>query len=213
MRKKITNEHYKEFLEKGQIRIINETDIKTAIAGIDHDHKDQAANLLIVLYYTGARPNEVLNLRAKDITLEGSSYVCVSLKGSKGGLPRKIRIQYKRPLAKSLYRYAQKLIPEQYLYWYFRSEQIKTHRGKNGTKTYIVTTTRLYYHIRKWLKPVLPDGIPPYFLRHSRFSGISERGGSMEDIMHMKGSKTMSSVRPYLHMSKDRSKKLARINI
>lgn len=166
--------------------------------------------MVIVSYYTGARPNEILRLRSKDIKRE-NNYVVVQVEGSKGGLPRPIYLRYKKPMVKELYKYCQALNPERFLFFHFRGSCQKKRIKKDGTIYFVNDSSyKLYYHFTKWFD-ILPMGtISPYYLRHNRFSAVSQKGGSMEDIRMLKGSKTLASVEPYLHMSTERAKKIAR---
>lgn len=209
-KQKITNKHYRQFLDKGIIEPINQEQILRALANIKGKRTREGRALLIAMYYSGARPNEVLRLKAKDIRKE-DSYVLMRMQGSKGGLPRTIYLRYSKPLVKELYNYASGLFEEMLIFNNFRSNHVREVINKKGeVKEYIEIADKLRYYFKKWFANVLEGSIPPYFLRHSRFSMLSESGITMQEIRMLKGSKTMQSVEPYIHMSSRAAKKIAK---
>lgn len=207
---KIKHELYKQFMEKNIIQFVEETDVQKALdQNVTGKHTEEARAMIIIMYYTGARPNEILELKAKDV-IHDKSYIKVWLKESKGGLPRTIWLQLKRPMVKEFFNYARKIYDEMFLFSSFRGMYIRTKQCRNGVRTYIETTDKLRYHFKKWFKNFHEDGIPPYYLRHNRFSKVSAKGGSAEEIRQLKGAKTFSSVVPYLHMSSKMGKSIAK---
>jgi site-specific recombinase XerD len=205
---KITNEFYREFLDKGIIKTLGEEEIKKVLLNIKGKNVKEGRALIIALYYTGARPNEVLKALAKDVEKKGS-YITIKLQGSKNGLPRTIYLKGKSELPKELYNFSLGIFPEMYLFHNFRSKRIRTHLTKKGDKReYTIVSDKLYYWVKKWFENV--QDISAYFLRHNRFSKLSESGITPEQIRILKGAKTFESVTPYLHMSTDISKKIAR---
>lgn len=212
---KITNKNYKQFMDEGIIEPLTHKHIDKALKNITkqkHDIKEGQA-LLCTLYLTGARPNEVLQLKAEDITKE-ASYIIIHIKGSKRGLPRPLYFQNTNKYARIIYNYAIGIMPEAYLYYHYKSQHTKTVRTKqkNGLytiKEYTETTTRIRYYIKKWFENVLPDSIPPYFLRHNRISKLALNGATDRELQQFKGSKTITSIQPYIHMSSKSAKNLA----
>lgn len=124
---KITNKHYREFLDKGIIQILNETDIKKALKNVKGKYTRQGRSLIIILYYSGARPNEILNLRSKDIQKDGKN-IAVYIQGSKGGLPRTLQFQHQKPLIKEFYDYATSLMDNAYLFYHYRSKRKRIYK-------------------------------------------------------------------------------------
>ena len=141
----------------------------------------------------------------KDITKEGT-YLLIKLQGSKKGLPRTIYLPYKNPLVQKIYQYAQGTYPDVILFHNYISKYVRTVQTKKGIKQRQELSTKVYYYIQKWTQ----ETITPYFLRHNRFSKLSENGISMEQIRMVKGSRTLESVTPYLHLSTEVSKKVAK---
>lgn len=210
---RIKNEHYIEFLDKGIITPIGVNEIKQALININNfekKNKNEARALLILSYLTGARPNEVLQVKGKDILEEGR-FITAQMKGSKGGLPRKLYFQKSSPLVQEFYNFALANHPEMPLFFHFISRRYETYVTKKGVvKHNLVITKRLYHHFKQWFKGVLPDSISPYYLRHNRFSSLMESGADLQELRLMKGSKTFESITPYLHMSSKLGKKLAK---
>jgi len=209
MVKKIKNINYRKFLDQGEINLIDEKLLREALANIKGKKSREGRALLIALYYTGARPNEVLKLKSKDIKKDGR-YIILSMKGSKGGLPRNIYLMYSLDLVKELYNYAISFFPEMYLFYNFFSKYSRKKLKKNGEIVHIKEiTAKLRYYFKKWFYCVID--IPPYYLRHNRFSSMALSGASDRDIQQMKGAKSIESVNPYIHLSARSSKKMARI--
>jgi integrase len=198
---KIKNVHYVKFLKEGIIDVLNEDAIKLVLAGLKHRFLKEARCLIISLYYTGARPNEILRLKAGDIQREGR-YLILKVPSSKRGLPRSIYLPIQKPMVQELYQFVLVNHPEVFLFWHFRNNYNGVYKNKKGiSKARHSISDRLRYYFRKWFSVVMQDGIPPYYLRHNRFSKLSEKGASMEQLRQIKGSRTLDSITPYLHMS------------
>lgn len=211
MPKKITNPNYRKFLDEGVIEPISEAELKIALRNAGQGkHGREARALLIALYYTGARPNEVLDMKAKDVKKD-KSYVLVNLPASKGGLPRTLYLQYSNKLVKELYKYATGVFPDMLMFYHFRSSYERVKKLEDGTISKTEETTdKLRYHVQKWFIGIREDSITPYFLRHSRMSKLAREGATMQQLRMLKGSKTTESVMPYLHLSSQEAKELAR---
>lgn len=210
--KKITNEQYRKFLDTGIIDPITETELRQALKNITGRHQREGRALLITLYYTGARPNEILDLKAKDITTDKKyNYLQIKIKGSKGGLPRTIYLRYKKPEVKELYNYAKGCFPEMLLFYHYRGHYERLRKTRKGEiKRTAETSDKLRYHLKKWFSGVIEGSITPYFLRHNRFSQLAKEGATMQQIRMMKGSKSTESVMPYLHLSAAEAKEIAK---
>lgn len=207
---RIKNAYYVEFLEKGTIQYINPEHIDKAVLQIPKN-REMAMCLIYTLYLTGARPIEVLNLKAKDVTKDGS-YIKIQVSGAKNGLPRPIFVQDKNKYAKHIHDYAKQLMPDMWLHHSFRGKYVRNVLNKKGVvKTYAELSRPVRSNFAKWFKNILgEEPIVPYHLRHNRFSKLSEAGASLEDMRITKGSKTLQSITPYIHMSAERGKKMAK---
>jgi site-specific recombinase XerD len=206
--KRIKSPKYRKFLNEGIIDIITETDLENALNNIKGKFKTQARALIICLYYTGARPNEVLRLKAKDIIKE-KTYILIKIKSSKGGRPRTVYLRYKLKYVKELWKFASQVFMERLLFWRFISQYERTYITKKGEKiTRIEYTDKLRYHFKKWFKD---KNIPPYYLRHNRFSSLAMNGATLENLRFIKGSSSYNSVLSYLHMSEAEAKKVSKM--
>jgi len=210
---KITNKHYKEFLETGQMDFVTEEELKKILDNISiiSNRKREARALCILLYYTGCRPAEAMYLCGRHIEKDGSQ-VAINFKKSflvKRTKPRVIRLMYKLAAVKELYDYAKSLPPDMYLFYSFRSERRRIVKNNYGIKEYPDIASKVYNHLSRWTSCLDRGSINPYYFRHSRFSKQSAIGTTAQDIAHMKGG-TLRSAEPYIHQSKDRAKKLAK---
>jgi integrase len=206
---KINNINYRKFLDEGIIHTLDELEIEKALNNIKGKYQIEARSLLIDLYYTGARPNEVLQHKAKDYSIEGS-YLKIKVIGSKGGLPRTIYLPLRLKLVSELKRYSTSLFEDMLIYPHYLGSYNRIKQTKKGQIETIETTDKLRYHIKRWFKNVIEGSITTYYLRHNRFSKLSEGGLSMEELRQMKGSKTFNSIYPYLHMSSKAAKNIAK---
>lgn len=209
-KKRIKNKHYNLFLEKGLIEPLEEKELKQILDNIKHKSTLEARALLIVLYYTGARPCEVLEVKAKDIEKKGS-YVTVFIKGDKkGSLPRTIHLPYRRVYVKEMYIFASSIFYDRYLFYNFRSRTLRKYKDKTGNiREYIQTCDKVYYWVKKWSECLSRGAIVPYFLRHNRFSKLMLKGATDAEVRQIKGARSLNSVLPYVHLSTAKSKKLA----
>lgn len=206
---KIKNIHYRQFLDKGVIEPLNVNELKKALNNINGNRSKEGRALLITLYYTGARPIEVLNLKGNSIERRGK-WLVINMPASKGGLPRPIYLIIDKPLIKELYNYVLGVHEEMFLFFHFRGRYVRKTAIKKGIVENINLTDKLRYYIYKWFKNVRDGGIPPYFLRHNRFSKLSINGATLQGMKQLKGCKTYESIEPYIHLSTNEAKKVGR---
>lgn len=203
---KIKNENYLKFRNDGIIKIFTQDYILKAIENIPNKYKEEGAALLITLYVTGGRPNEVLKIRGKDVTYKSPHSVYIKLLPSKHGLARELKFSVKQiPMIRQVYDYAKKMFPEMFIFYHFKNKTPyeRTIVTKSGIKKYKCETDVLRYHLNKWFKDVIKGSITPYFLRHNRFSSMMAKGATIEQVRLWKGAKTLGSVTPYLHLSQE----------
>lgn len=207
---------YKDFYEKGIISIFPPKEFEKV-------HKDITdpfgQELVTVLYYTGCRPVQVLSNDPKEPNLsfttdnitKENNHLKIVIPPAKNGLPFTFYLDMNKYGIKQLWATVQKLPPKTFIFAkYSQSYVRKKTNAKGEVKYYVERSDLMRYYFKKWFGKFSDNPIPPYFLRHSRFSSISENGGSPESIMFAKGSKSMESVRPYMHISKDKAMKLNR---
>lgn len=205
----IHNERYRQFLDKNTIKTIGTEEYAAMIKQIKHKNQKQATTLFTILYYTGARPSEVLQLTAGSIKKDGPRWLKIMMPATKNGLPRPITLKYALPGIKEIWQYSKGLPEQMYLFKTFKSDKLRTtkyttSKGEQKSKTYEETASKVYYYFDKWF------GLLPYFLRHNRFSKMMEEGATSDDIKFIKGAKSMESVTPYQHMSTRTSKNISK---
>lgn len=208
--KQIKNKRYRQFLDTGLFESITEADIETALQNIKGRYVKEGRALLIGLYYTGCRPNELLKLKSHDVKDESATYYKILMKGSKGGLPRTIYLQKKKPLVKEFATYCLSMPPGMFVFYHYRDNYVRLRVNKKGEeKPALEMSNKLRWYFKKWFA-FIPGGVTPYFLRHNRFSKLAEKGASLEEIRQIKGSKTFNSIYPYLHLSAKTAKQIAK---
>jgi len=210
-KQRITNKHYRQFLDTGIIQFINNEDIIKVLDNLNCEHFKEARAIIICLYFTGARPCEVLSLKSKDFRKDKSLLEITFKVTKKHGLPRTLYFKLSNPLIMELYKYAHSLFDETFIFYNFVSRYVRTHKNKKGQiKIYYENSDKLRYHFKKWFSTLDLESYTPYFLRHNRFSKLAKNGVTMEELRLTKGSRTLNSITPYLHMSTDISKKLSK---
>ena len=173
MNHRIKNREYRRFLDEGLINLVTPDTIKEAIQNIKGKNAVSAKALLWVLYYTGCRPAEALLLMPDDIKKEGRHLAIYFKKTLKNGLPRPFFVPMKREGAVTILNYASRVHPSIPLFYQFKGSYKRAHTKKSGEiVTYNETSGKLRYHFKKWFG-FMDDPIPPYFLRHNRFSQLT----------------------------------------
>ena len=211
---KIKNKNYREFLEKGVITILTSEHLARAlnqVTGIRGNYVKEGRALVIGLYYTGARPAELLEMECKDVEKEGN-YISMDLKTLKRGLARKVYVSQQRLGMKEFYKYSKSNFPNYKMFFHYKRDYLKSVKLPSGEiKQYTETSYAVRYYINKWFKGVVNnDTIPPYFLRHNRISSAAEKGATLQELKYLKGARDIKSVNPYLHLDKTKAKKLAK---
>ena len=209
----VKSKQYRKFLDKGIIDILTKEDIKRAlknVKGINGKYIEEGRALLVTLYLTGARPVEALELVAKDFT-KVDSYLVIQVQAAKKGVSRPIYIPYRLSFAKLIWEYVSCCFSDAFVFYHYKGEYKRVSYGKNNERLErIETSDKLRYHVKKWFKGVVDDSITTYFLRHNRFSQLAQEGVTIQDIMFLKGAKSIESVRPYVHLSTKKAKELAK---
>lgn len=213
---KIKNVNYRNMLDKHIIKLVTEQDIFRAFENVDMKRQAEHKAFLALYFGTGARPAELLALKGKNFIKDGAFIKVELLQTLKRGAPRIIWLPIKRPLNQYIAKYVFGIMPEMYVFYSLRgrSVQKRTYVNKKTGAVretiYIDTSYKLKNWFKRWFNGVIDGGITSYYLRHNRFSKMAMDGFTDMDIMNMKGGKTMESVRPYVHYSKDKGKKLSK---
>ena len=203
---KIKNKYYNSFLSGEFIQTITPNTIRQVIDNIKHDHALEGRCLLILLYYTGARPIEILSLKGEDIQ-KTDAFLQLHVKTFKHGRNRTILLPLKESLIKLAWKHISTIYPSIYLFRNYRSQYSRVYQTKKGPIFYHDVSNKLRHYFNKWFDGIMDDPIPPYYLRHNLFSIMSEKGASLRDMQDIKGSKSESSIMPYLHMSTNTARK------
>ena len=186
----------------------------------------QARALLILIYYSGCRESEAVELMSQGITkvkeiVKGKPiyFYKVNIPALKGGLNEPIYLAI-NDYTTELYDYTRGLYPRERAFGSFYSNNTETIRSKkiselliknpnpDGTFTlskekYLETKTKQYQrHGKKVYNYVtLWTGRTPHYFRHHRFSLNKSNGWSNEEIMRFKRATSLKSIQPYIHIN------------
>jgi len=227
---KIINPNYRQFLDGGFILHISYDDMSKILNNINHEttrYPAMGRALMILLFYTGCRPAEALELQAssrtsiedKDPIKREGNTIIIEMPTKKKGRARLLYIPLKKPFVDELYKYVQSTPPRSLYFWFYKgSSEVKKVLKSGDVRTYINTSYKVKNYFRKWTKDLkLGDAneakgaIPPYYLRHDRFSKMAEKGATETEIRLWKGATSEISVRPYMHFSKNTLSRLGKM--
>lgn len=210
LKEKITNKHYKEFLDGEYIKLLTTDDLVKMLdyslkaPGLTRYKKDEIRAALIIAFYSGARPGEIVELTRENVFYEqDNELLSVYFTTLKKGKSRRLLFSMKNPLIREFYDYAHNgriILPTQYLFQRLR-RGYKLIDPKTGVE-YVRRDVALSRAIKICSACVLPGGVPAYYFRHNRFSSMINDRVSVEYIMFAKGSRHISGVNPYLHLSR-----------
>ena len=176
-----------DFHEKGEIEIL--TNIDSYLSNCK-TLRDKIA--LLLLFLTGARPSEIVELKAGDVYKQGH-FCIVHITTKKGGRTRDIYLP----------RHGKGRIP---FYTNLLLDLIDEH--------YVDEMKLLWgwkpYTVRDRIYSITNGELAPYFFRHNFMSLNSKLGRTLQELKYLKGAKTIASVEPYVHISADVHKKIAR---
>lgn len=141
---------------------------------------------LLLLYYTGARPSELLMMGKKDV-IEDEEFVKLQIPTLKGGIGRTIHLEKSDPNVS------------------FILEHSKTVEER------LISKWKYYWETKNFIYRISNNQLTQYFFRHNRFSKLSQRGATRNDLKYLKGAKDVRSVEAYIHVGGQETKKLAKI--
>lgn len=144
---------------------------------------------ITLLWLTGARPSELLELLKKDIVIEADR-VSFTIKTKK--LKKQGFIVEKRTLVLH--------ISEEEIYIKILGKYLK--RLRDDSRIFQFTRQTGDYIIKRISYDALGISLCSYNFRHSRMTLLAEKGATMEDLKRFKGARTDHSVRPYVHARK-----------
>ena len=205
---KIKNERYLRHFKRGKIEPISPKEFYDNWKKIQAPYHLQ--NLLkdyfLLLYWTGRRPVEILDLKGKDFrqtTLKDKGgtwkdYLAIQTHTKKGGKEVEIFLVFEQiPELSKLWGRIQGCPNDFMVFWLLRTTQKQelkwiTKDNIEKSKIYDRPSKKVFYWCIKYF------GVPPYFFRHNRFSTMKIEGATFEDIKTFKGAKTLASVECYI---------------
>ena len=152
---------------------------------LDLENRDKA--MIEMLYATGMRISELINLKITDIDLE-RSVLKVLGKGSKERL-----IPFGEKALDSLNSYLEKRKKS------LAKEVFISNRGKKMTRTAFWQRIKIYLS-REGLK----DSISPHTLRHAFATHLLNRGADLRSVQLLLGHSDLSTTQIYTHIAKQR---------
>jgi integrase len=204
--------------------------IKANNAGLDNTLR----NYFLLLYWTGRRPSELLELKRQDFKEFGRKneltgrrkYLFFESQTKKKGNPVSIYLPFEHvPKLQEFWDWIQGLPPDFLVFGALQSRSTKNIKYTLNKRVYVqvegfgyVKTDRTIpeYREKRHETPAhritywsnLFFGVAPYFFRHNRFSSMAEKGMTTDDIRYFKGAKTEKSVYPYIHATGRKAKEI-----
>jgi integrase/recombinase XerD len=170
-------------------QLLEQPDLQTSL-GI----RDRA--MLEMLYATGVRVSELVQLRINQVNLEGG-YVLVYGKGSKERIV---------PLGSEAMKWAT---------LYLKTARIKLAKGRESPFLFINRSGKGMSRQRFWRaikmygqRAGIRKRISPHLLRHSFASHLLERGADLRSVQMMLGHVDISTTQIYTHVTGERLKKI-----
>lgn len=204
---RVKNPEYRQFIETGLINTIPDRDFKAMLDKLESPHKMEAQALAAMVYLSGRRPIEVVDLKVKDIAIK-PAHIRIVFRTAKKGRATLVHLPHTSKITPYFSRHFERL-PTTWKDWFvfhsFRSKAKRTVKIKNKRtgeikeKQYLAQANKLHHHFTKWF------GVPTYFLRHNRFSKMSEAGADLQEITYAKGSNDPRSAMRYVHLSAKRA--------
>lgn len=152
-----------------------------AQAMIDRANSLRDKFIVAILYLTGARTTEILELRKKDIWVEGDS-LFIKLRTAKLGRGKGFKVRER--------------ILEIPLEAPFTDIILKYVKLFENDEAILVNVNDS--RIRQIVYELSDNRFCPYNFRHSRLTKLSRAGATVDELMYWKGGRTIKSVAPYL---------------
>jgi len=177
---KYTKESMTKFINEGLLDPVEDID-----EFLENCNSTQKKILLMLIFLIGARPCELIKLK-KESFKKDKYCLTISIETSKRGMFRKIGLPMRTKYVQEIWDYVKTLLIGQRLFW----------------------TITESYQVRNIVYKATDNKYPPYFFRHNRFSIISNKGASPNEIKYLKGARNLFSVEPYIHISEFQRRKL-----
>jgi len=183
--------HLPETLNLDEVEsIISQPNIKNWMGA-----RDRAT--LELMYATGFRVSEIVNLKVHDVNLEFGFVKCVG----KGGKERIVPLGKQAKHAVS--RYLQKTRPKLVKRGINDSRLFLTRLGKGMSRQ------QFWKMIKRYTKDAkIKKKITPHTLRHSFATHLLERGADLRVVQEMLGHADISTTQVYTHINKERLKSI-----
>lgn len=178
-----------EWKNKGYMSFMKYAEYKQHRAGLAYEHD---RHLLTFLYFTGARPAELIELKREDVFYRNNtlSFNVVTLKRKGDRLVRRLDFStIDRPELIDFWNWIKQMPNSFYVFAWLRPPN--------------------YSNPRMYIKHNL--GLSAYFFRHNINSLLSEAGATKKQRMLFKGAQDERSIIPYDHLSKDERDKIKNI--
>jgi integrase/recombinase XerD len=139
--------------------------------------------IILLLFETGLRVNELINLRIRDID---SSQMIIRIKNAKGNKDRIVPLS--KTLLSQLRTYYQQYKPKEYLF--------------NGQFDVKYTASSIRQFLKKYAKMAgITKNVRPHIIRHSSFSEMLNIGNDLRSIQVIAGHSNIKTTSMYLHLS------------
>jgi len=150
-------------------------------------------NLLFILYSTGARPSEILEMKREDVEIHDDRVIfhIITKKVRKKGMEKKFIIDKRHLVLK---------LPREHPY--IKNLERFVSKFEEGQRLFRMTRRTMHNIISRISRDALGISLCPYNFRHSFFTRFIESGGRIEEAQYLKGARDMRSVMPYLHARK-----------
>lgn len=183
--------------EKSQeIKYFSEETLKVILEVPNQQNKREFRNLffMILLYDTGARNQEILHIRLKDMhTTIASPYVTLSGKGKKTRLVPLMEKTIKH-YEKYLYLYHSKSTDDDFLFYILRKGDKRAMSPDNAEKF-----IKHYGQLAQAVNQDVPDNLHPHMFRHSRAMHLYRNGMPLPLLAEWLGHAQLETTMIYAH--------------
>ncbi len=167
------------FLTEEEVnRLLAAPDVST-----DYGIRDRA--ILEIMYATGLRVSELVNLKQSDVELNAGLIVC----HGKGGKERRV------PLGKSAIHWLQQYNAVKASYGNEKSPYVFLHRGRPFNRHIA------WAMIKKYSQAVGLENVSPHTMRHSFATHLLQRGADSRSVQALLGHSDISTTQIYTHMT------------
>jgi len=168
-------------------KVLSKSEVKSILDSVDNiKHK----SILMLIYSSGLRRSELINLKISDID---SERMVINILGAKGNKDRVSLLSEK--FLNLLREYYKKYKPKEYLF-----------EGVNGGK---YSPTSIANILKKaTLKAGVKKNVTPHMLRHSFATHLLEQGTDLRYIQELLGHKNSKTTEIYTHVSKNAINKI-----